>query len=42
MKRNLRLTADQQLLIEENTNIVHWDDSAPHPPEPPGLRFGIR
>ena len=24
MKRNLRLTADQQLLIEENTNIVHW------------------
>ena len=24
MKRNLRLTADQQLLVEENTNIVHW------------------
>ena len=24
MKRKLRLTADQQLLVEENTNIVHW------------------
>ncbi len=24
MKRDLRLTADQQLLVEENTNIVHW------------------
>ena len=24
MKRDFRLTADQQLLVEENTNIVHW------------------